>query len=142
MEETFALHTKLIMGKKCQYSVCLNSVWSGGYCQRHQYIRRDKIFEPAKKKTKPIPKFSKKTRIKIGEYSTLRKDFLEAHPLCMAKLEECTRIATDIHHKQGRGKFFLVIKTWLGVCRNCHHWIENHPKEAKELGLSDSRLKN
>jgi hypothetical protein len=26
------------------------------------------------------------------------------------------------------------------VCRNCHRWIEEHPKEAIELNLSQSKF--
>ena len=59
--------------------------------------------------------------------------------MCQAKIFECTLKATDIHHKQGRGKYHLDTSTWLSVCRNCHNYIEHHPEEAKELGYTSIR---
>lgn len=73
-------------------------------------------------------------------YSKLRKDYLSAHPFCQAKLPECTLTATDIHHKKGRGKYYLITTTWMSACRSCHEWIETHPAEAKELGFSETRI--
>jgi predicted HNH restriction endonuclease len=49
-------------------------------------------------------------------------------------------VATDVHHKKGRGKYHLDTSTWLPVCRNCHEWIETHPEDAKELGYSETRI--
>jgi hypothetical protein len=42
---------------------------------------------------------------------------------------------------QGRIGNLLTDETkFLAVCRACHDWIETHPKEAKELGYSISRI--
>lgn len=61
--------------------------------------------------------------------------------LCEARLEGCSGVAKEIHHRRGRvGKNLLDTGTWLRVCRNCHAWIEAHPEASKELGLSESRL--
>lgn len=76
----------------------------------------------------------------MDEYSKRRAAFLVVHSKCQAKLVGCTGDATDVHHKAGRGENHLVISTWLAVCRSCHRYIEEHPVEAKELGLSESRL--
>jgi len=76
----------------------------------------------------------------MDDYSKLRSAFLVVHSICQAKLVGCTGKATDVHHKAGRGENHLNISTWLAVCRSCHRWIEEHPNEAKELGLSQSRL--
>jgi hypothetical protein len=128
------------MPKSCNYDGCNRPQFGGGYCPFHQYLRTDK-----KKKErvapKPIAKVSKKQAISNKQYSQLREDFLKSNPLCIAKLPDCTRIATDVHHKKGRvGKFFLDTSTWCGLCRSCHQKVELDPKMAKELGLSDSRL--
>lgn len=77
----------------------------------------------------------------IDEYSKIRTAFLIVYPNCQAKLVGCTGKASDIHHKDGRGENHLNTCTWLSVCRKCHRWIEENPIEAKELGLSKSRLK-
>ena len=69
-------------------------------------------------------------------YFKLRKNFLYKYPLCGAALPNCTSQSTDIHHMKGRGKYYNDLSTWLSVCRTCHNWIETHPIEAIELGLS------
>ena len=89
------------------------------------------------KKISPISKKMQKT---MSEYDKKRKAFLALYPICQAKVHDCSQIATDVHHKAGRGENHNNINTWLAVCRNCHTWIEEHPVEAKELGLSESRL--
>lgn len=96
----------------------------------------------ATKKRKPIAPRSRKKQEEDREYSVLRKGFLYYHQHCQAQLQNiCTRHATDVHHKAGRiGKNYLDVRTWLAVCRSCHMWIEEHPKEAKELGYSQSKI--
>ena len=91
-------------------------------------------------KPKSISPVSKKRQVENYTYSTLRETFLFINPNCQAKLVGCSGKATDVHHKKGRGENFLKIGTWLSVCRSCHSWIETNPLEAKELGLSVTRL--
>jgi hypothetical protein len=76
----------------------------------------------------------------VDQYSKIRTAYLVVNPHCKANLVGCTGMATEIHHKAGRGENHLRIATWLSVCRSCHTWIELHPIEAKELGLSETRL--
>ena len=61
-------------------------------------------------------------------------------PMCEASLPGCTKASTDVHHKKGRGDNHLVVSTWMSVCRQCHTWIEEHPKESIELGHSIKRI--
>jgi hypothetical protein len=91
-------------------------------------------------KPKSIPPVSKKMRETVDQYTKIRTAYLVVNPSCKARLVGCTSVATDVHHKAGRGENHLRIATWLPVCRTCHTWIELHPKEAKELGLSENRL--
>ena len=92
-------------------------------------------------KPKSISPVSEKRRGEMDRYARLRDAFITAKPRCEAKLPHCTGTSTDVHHKAGRtGDNYLNISTWLAVCRNCHFYIETHPEEAKELGLSQSRL--
>lgn len=91
----------------------------------------------------PKPRIKTKSKKKSQEdavYSQLRKVFLRKHPTCEAKLDGCSVQSTDVHHKKGRGEFYLDVSTWLPACRSCHDWIELHPKEAKDMGFSESRL--
>lgn len=129
------------MPKKCKNENCKNPVFGGGYCKYHQFLR-DK---PPKKKPakKHIPRTTEKRRKESEIYNQLRIDFLRDHPLCEARcIGECTRYATEVHHKKGRGKYFLQIDTWLAICPACHHWVTENSREAILLGLSLSRLKN
>jgi len=87
-----------------------------------------------------INKFSKKMVKLNSEYSKLRKVHLDTYPMCQAKIYNCFLKATEIHHMKGRGKYHNDTSTWLSVCRNCHRWIEEHPKEAIELNLSQSKF--
>jgi len=99
-----------------------------------------------------MPKVSKKPRqirinktskkqVKLNtEYSKERVKFLTQHPLCQAKLIDCQKEASEIHHKRGRGIYMLDTSTWLAVCRACHHFIENNPLISKNLGLSENKL--
>jgi len=102
------------------------------YCKECWYT-----MEPPSK----IPPISKKMRETLDEYSKKRVAFLIVHSICQARLVGCTKEATDVHHKAGRGENHLKISTWLAVCRSCHTWIELNPAEAKELGFSENRLK-
>lgn len=128
------------MPKTCKATNCSLPVFGKGYCQRHQYLRLDKILKPPPPQ-RHIKKFSDRTRKKVGEYIALRELFLKEFPLCTTHLMGCEKIATEIHHMKGRGIYLNDVGTWLPVCRYCHHWIEMHPSEAKTLGFSQSRLK-
>lgn len=98
------------------------------------------------KNAKPIVRISKKSskQEKRDElYYILNKEYLRAHPMCEAHLIDlagCTTYATEIHHKKGRGEYYLDSTTFLAVCRCCHSWIEKNPIQAKELNLSLERL--
>lgn len=130
------------MPKICLATGCNNNVFSNKYCQRHQHLRTDEKFLAAKAKRSRVgfaPPTSK-SKAEGSEYEKVARLYKIANPYCKAMLEGCTRHTTDVHHKKGRGQYLLAISTFLPVCRNCHDWIEEHPKEAKELGFSESRL--
>ena len=94
---------------------------------------------PLKPAQKPMRHKSSKMTALDTVYSKLRVNYLEQYPLCCASLPKCTKNSTDIHHKKGRDKYHNDPTTWLSVCRTCHDWIETHPTEAIELGLSIKR---
>jgi len=94
---------------------------------------------PLKSKRSAIRKKSSKMSALDTVYFKLRKNFLYRYPLCGAALPKCTSQSTDVHHMKGRGKYYNNVTTWLSVCRTCHDWIETHPIEAEELGLSIKR---
>ena len=108
------------------------------YCKNCWGMIQDKPFKS--KKVKPLRVKSKKMTILDRAYTKFRRDFLEDKPLCEAHLNGCNLQSTDVHHKKGRGKYHLVVKTWLSVCRPCHMWIEERPIEAIKLGYTIKRL--
>lgn len=84
--------------------------------------------------------YSKKRQKVNREYSKLAKAFKEAHPICMVQSKSCSGVATEIHHKKGRGEFLCDVSTFVAVCRNCHNMVELNPIWAKQAGFSQSRL--
>jgi hypothetical protein len=109
--------------RNCNHATC-----QGPVCRR------------PKKKTirKPISRFSKMRETENRKYSTVRKQFLEENPVC--EFPDCNKESTDVHHSRGRGIYFLDVKTWKALCREHHQRIEVRVNEAKQLGLSESRL--
>jgi hypothetical protein len=94
-----------------------------------------------KNKDYKIPQVSKSQTKRLAQYRKLRDAFMKEHPLCQAQLQGCTKKATDLHHSKGRiGHNLTDVSTYIALCRNCHTWAENHPEEAKSLGLSQNRL--
>ena len=122
----------------CQGCQTLKHIWKSHgkdkYCQQCWY---------SIEKPKSISPVSTKRRGEMDTYSKLREAFLIVKPHCEAKLQGCTGVSTDVHHKMGRlGENYLKISTWLSTCRSCHSWIELNSEAAKELGFSQSRLNN
>jgi hypothetical protein len=87
--------------------------------------------KPARKKIRQV---SKKKREELKIYAKLRKEFLDKRPRCEVCFQE---IATDVHHKAGRGRNTLAVETWLPVCRPCHDAIHANPKWAEANGYLD-----
>ena len=100
------------------------------------------VAQKPKPTAKRIPTFSSKMQKKKAVYSVRRNKFLDDFPMCHAKVNvKCAQYSSEVHHKAGRVEELLLdTTTWLPVCNSCHRWIELHPVEAKELGLSINRL--
>lgn len=81
-------------------------------------------------KRTPLRRVSKKREKENRIYRTLRKQYLSEHPEC--EMPECRRAATDIHHKNKRGKNLNKVDTWMALCRPCHTLIENNKSWARE----------
>ena len=86
---------------------------------------------------KPRPKTSQDL-----EYERLRDEFMgrEENHLCAAcailRPRQPVNVATDLHHKAGRGPYYLVVETWMPVCRPCHEIIHNVQTLAMSAELS------
>lgn len=110
------------------------------YCQHCWNYQKYSTEEFKPTTSKPIAAKSKKMEELDKAYSKLRTIFLTKNPMCQAALPGCRHQAGEIHHKKGRGKWYLVVSTWMAVCRPCHMWIHEHPEEATELGFRESKI--
>lgn len=98
----------------------------------------------AEKKAAPIKKVSDKRKVEDVEYRKVREKYLAKHPGCEAHIAtNCQLLSSEIHHKRLRltKDDRINEKHFLATCRNCHLHITAHPKQAIELGLSESHLK-
>lgn len=121
-----------------------NNSTIGYYCEK-EACQAEKKKSGIKRVNKKFNKQQiRKVSIKLSKeqavYRGKRIIFLAENPYCVAQLDGCLGIATDVHHAQGRGKFLNNVSTWKPTCRPCHNYIETHVSEAKELGLSKDRL--
>jgi len=100
--------------------------WS---CHSSKEIKKPTVKKPL------APRSSKKEKLD-ALYTIVRKQWMKDHPFCEAKLPGCSLEAHDIHHKEGKvGELYLDTTKFMSVCRNCHTFIHDNPKIAKDLGL-------
>jgi hypothetical protein len=93
------------------------------------------------KAREPIKKVSSKQAKINTAYSVLRLQYLKMFPNCQVSSDDCTHIATQVHHRAGRiGNNMLDTTIWLSVCHTCHELIERNPLWAYEKGYSIKRL--
>lgn len=78
------------------------------------------------------------------EYLKARKEFLGSRLLCEVG-ERCVSmwgrraVATEVHHKRGRGKWLMDESTWVATCRDCHRIIHERPNWAIQNGWIEPR---
>lgn len=118
----------------------LRLIYSKNRCQQCYWKSRPK--NPIQKKPYKIAKRSKKGQKEDRLYSKLSKQFKIDNPYCKVKLDGCTHLTTDVHHRKGRGIYLNEPKYWLPVCRSCHTKIELNPSLSIAKGFSISRLKD
>lgn len=113
-------------GKRCPR--CKDG--SCGQCTRGFIIKR-----PAKR-SRIAPKASGRQDLD-HEYTTRRKVFLGANPRCvvLGPNGPCNAPSTDVHHRKGRGRYYLTEGLWLPCCSDCHHSkVHGMPEWAKRMG--------
>lgn len=104
-----------------------------------------KKWHPAQAKplvVKSIKRVSAKRAKEERAYTVARAKYLSLNPICEMQVDSnCTHDATEVHHMKGRiGDLLTDPRYFKAGCHYCHHWVERHPKKAKEMGLSLSRL--
>ena len=96
--------------------------------------------QPPERRTRLRPRSAKmRDRYeRAGGRRDLVARLLAERPWCEAKLTGiCTGRATDVHERVNRsgGGDILDEAILLTVCRACHAWITEHPRDAERLGL-------
>lgn len=103
--------------------------------------------QPARKPRTGLKRVSSKRAKENRKYTTQRKAFLIANPLCEActydRIHRCMINRSDmtgsradqIHHKDGReGDLLLDESKWMAICGPHHDFIHQHPNEARKRG--------
>lgn len=79
------------------------------------------------------PRSKKMEKLYATERRKLVAELLKGDPLC----ERCARTyATDVHEikTRARGGSIIDRENLAVLCRFCHSWVTQNPKEAKEQG--------
>jgi len=97
--------------------------------------------KPPIKAREPIKKISDKQANINRLYAAMRLSYLCMIPHCQVASTDCAHVATQVHHRAGRGKdHMLDTTTWLSICHSCHEKVELNPEWAYEKGYSIKRL--
>lgn len=90
--------------------------------------------KPLKRKTglkrTRIRRVSSRLSKELKRYYVLRDEFLKEKKVC----EICGKMATEVHHRKGRGKYLNDVSTWMAVERECHDVIHSSPRFARQMG--------
>lgn len=132
----------------CLVQPCVNGKeYKDGKCYYH--YRFDAKPSPAElneaakaaKQKKKIRKQSEKRAAELAIYEEESKEWLKEHKWCEIKLPGCLKIATQVHHAEGKENGLLLDKTkWKAACSGpCHTTITEHSKAAIEAGHSRYR---
>ena len=78
-----------------------------------------------------MKRISNKKAKDLAEYTKEKQVWIKAHPVC----ERCGDQSTDLHHSRGRiGRLLRAEVFWMPLCRYCHTWVHENPKDAREHG--------
>lgn len=92
----------------------------------------------AAKPRKALKKVSSARQRENATYLRNRVDFLRRFPICVACLTRgiSPTPSCQVHHARGRvHRLLLDERFWIAVCAECHEWIHDHARTARELGL-------
>ena len=137
--------------KKCKADGCDFPVFSTGYCQRHQYLRKDKKAKQSRernlKRVKRLRDKKQSTHKAIKrlqkEYNDAKERFIEyKKSIGEYRCVFCGRPIEgepDIHHLLGRdGKLLIDQKSFELAHRKCH--TEYHSQPVDKLEWFDGYL--
>lgn len=110
----------------------------GGLCQYHYWQTKKKPIERKPTKISPV---SKSRAAALEKYRRLRDEYFKEHPIC--EFPGCNSTKVTLHHMRGRiGSFLTNKKYFKSLCWPHHRYVEDHPSEAKKLGLSLKKLES
>lgn len=107
-------------------------------CASHNASARKELRDLKKQKEKrlvPISKMSQKRAGEVAEYIPLKEGWIKVNPLCLVRMDGCTKFTTEPHHRSMSADDFLVVETWLPCCRNCHTKLEALPADVRREKL-------
>lgn len=84
---------------------------------------------------------SKNRQEALAKYRRLRDKYFLENPIC--EFPGCGSKEITLHHAKGRIGSFLTDKRYFkSLCWPHHQYVEEHPNEAKRLGLSGNKISN
>lgn len=136
------------MAETCAFPLCNRVAQKNGLCIGHARYANEFpaaiIKEEMKAKEKPykIPKVSVKRKPLNRELAKIVARIKKERPECEMKVPGvCTGKTVTAHHPKGKiGELLLDESQLIASCSPCNLWEVSHPKEAKAMGISKSRL--
>lgn len=91
-------------------------------------------------KSKAADKRKYRERVKVWLTEPANVVCKACRPIMLAMImHECgSELATQCHHKHGRGwngELLLYEPLWIPVCCDCHDWIHRNKTRAREINL-------
>lgn len=139
--------------KKCKYCGKSSYIWAYGRCKacdaRFKTESRSEglkignmtMYSLEQYKKKRIAPISDKKAKELKEYRKLRDKYLSINTHCEARIPGvCITAPVELHHTKPRAYHLCDTGVFCAVCRPCHRWIEEHDREARELGLKVNHL--
>jgi hypothetical protein len=131
--------------KICDHCLEKKLIWKNYQGQKYCLLCWNRIKPENLKKVPVVRKVrirpvSQRQEEKLRVYRRKRDKFLEGKT---CEFPGCTSTEVTLHHAKGRIGSFLTDKRYFkALCWPHHQWVETHPEEAKQMGLSLSRLDN
>jgi DNA-directed RNA polymerase subunit M/transcription elongation factor TFIIS len=118
---------------------------TAGRCQTHYWAYRKKVNDEKnstrdspEQKVYKIKQASDKLKTKRVEYEKLKAEYLKDKH---CEYPNCYSLEVTLHHAKGRiGDNLTDVRFFKALCPYHHNYCEEHPLEAKKLGLSFDRL--
>ena len=121
---------------ECLFPNCKRHAEKNGYCIGHHAYASGVSVTP-KKEVNKVGDKQKDIKKALKEAYPV---FLAKHPKCEINSPNCTKKATCVHHKKGRGiNEVLDQSIWAASCEPCNLWCETNHAEAEARGMKISR---